>query len=98
MRRIEDPDIRDRYPGSPQLNSGLPEWSKGVLCKRNARKFESCTGLYIFSYGATVARLILVQKIVVQIHVGKPGFEWVANGRFLPVLTRNLRVRASYVN
>ena len=27
----------------------------------------------LFSYGATVARLILVQKIVVRIHVGKPG-------------------------
>jgi hypothetical protein len=25
----------------------------------------------LFSYGATVARLILVQKIVVRIHVGK---------------------------
>jgi hypothetical protein len=28
----------------------------------------------VFSYGATVARLILVQKIVVRIHVGKRWF------------------------
>jgi hypothetical protein len=28
----------------------------------------------VFSYGATVARLILVQKIVVRIHVGKLWF------------------------
>lgn len=47
MRRTENPDIRDRYPGSPLNMAGCPS-GEGILCKRMVHKFESCTGLLIF--------------------------------------------------
>jgi hypothetical protein len=46
------PDRKSGYPGSlpgfSTINGQLPEWFKGVLCKRSVHKFESCTDLVIF--------------------------------------------------
>ena len=72
MRRTESPEIRDRYPGSPLYKvscpSGLRESSaKGMFTSSNLVLTS------LFSCGATVARLILVQKIVVRAHAGKLG-------------------------
>ena len=59
----------------------MPEWL-GDRLQNGIHRFESgsrpqfkpvmkIAKYAIFAYGATVARLILVQKIVVRIHVGK---------------------------
>ena len=66
----------------------LPEWSKGVLCKRIVSQVrtillsglclgggseKSCTDL-VFSRGAMAARLVLDREIVVRPHVAKLAY------------------------
>ena len=72
------PDRKSGHPGSlPGFSTALMvSWpnGKGIGCKRIVYRFDSCTGLVLFSHGATAARLILVQEIVVQFDVGKLVF------------------------
>lgn len=72
MRRTENPDIRDRYPGSPHKRP-VARVVQGSPLQKECSQVQILYRPPFISCGAMAARLILVQKIVVRVHAGKPN-------------------------